>query len=56
MAEIDINTLCAEILDGWDFRRRGADALGAYHRQLLDLMCDELAVEWQDDTKKLRDI
>jgi len=54
MGIISIDTLCAEIFDGWYFRRKATDGLPAYHRHLLRLMCDELTVEWHDDPDLLR--
>lgn len=54
MGTISIDTLCAEILDGWHFRRNASEALAAYHRQLLQLMSKELTVEWHDDPHMLR--
>lgn len=54
METISIDTLCAEILDGWHFRRNASGDLAAYHRQLLQLMSKELTVEWHDDPDVLR--
>jgi hypothetical protein len=53
---ITVDSLCAEILDGWVLRQHTPGALGAYHRALLALMCQELGIEWHDDMKKLRHV
>ena len=54
MTAIDITTLCAEILDGWHFRQNSYGDVQSYHRQLLEVMCSELCIQWHDDSKLLR--